>query len=101
MGEIEKAEYLAMKAAAIKERDATAGQITAMEASLENWGASGTLQNRFVDGFKQYAEIQALTDDIVGDALDTVYIYPGGRLEIVWNYQDDFQKMLLDLETNE
>ena len=100
-GEIGKAEYLAMKATAIKERDAIAAQIAEMEASLENWGTDGTLQNRFVDSFKQYAEVQALTDEIIGDALDTVYIHPGGRLEIIWNYQDDFQRLLLDLSTNE
>lgn len=100
-GEIGKAEYLAMKATAIKERDAIASQIAEMEASLENWGTDGTLQNRFVDSFKQYAEVQALTDEIIGDALDTVYIHPGGRLEIIWNYQDDFQRLLLDLSMNE
>lgn len=98
IGEISKAEYQAMKSAAINERDTTAAKIAEIEASLENWGTDGTLQNRFVDSFKQYTEIQALTDEIIGDVLDTVYIYPGGQIEIVWNYQDDFQKMVLDLD---
>ncbi len=101
IGEISKTEYLAMKNAAIKERDAFSAQIAKMEASLENWGVDGTLQNRFVDNFKWYAEVQELTDEIVSDVLDFVRIYPGGQLEIVWNFTDELEKLMLDLQGGE
>jgi len=101
MGEISKADYLAMKNAAIKERDAAAAQIARMEASLENQGANGTLQNRFVDSFKQYAQVRELTDEIAGDVLDSVHIYPGGQLEIIWNFRDELEKLLLNLQGGE
>jgi len=100
-GEISKAEYLAMKGTAIKERDATAAQIARMEASIEDQGADGTLQNRFVGRFKQYAEVQELTEEIVGDVLDSVHVHPGGQIEIVWNFRDELKKLMLDLEGGE
>ncbi len=90
-----------MKNAAIKERDAFVAQIAKMEASLENWGADGTLQNRFVDNFKRYAEVQELTVEIASDVLDFVRIYPGGQLEIVWNFSDELEKLMLDLQGGE
>ncbi len=72
-----------------------------MEAGIEDQGADGTLQNRFVDRFKRYAEVQELTEEIVGDVLDSVYIHPGGQLEIVWNFCDELKKLMLDLEAGD
>ncbi len=101
MGEIGKAEYLAMKNAAIKERDALAAQIERTEASIENWGANGILQNRFVDSFKQYTAVQALTEEIISDVLDSVHVYPDGQIEIIWNFCDELKQLILDLQGEE
>ncbi len=98
VGEIDRAEYLALKAAAVRKRDDTAEQIAKMEASLENWSADGTLRNRFVDKFKQYTEVQMLTGEIVSDVLDFVCVYPGGQVEIIWNFCDELDRLLLDLK---
>ncbi len=98
MGEIGKAEYLAMKNAAIEERDFAAAQIARMEAGIENWGANGALENRFVGSFKQYTEVQVLTEEIVCDVLDSVHIYPGGQIEIIWNFCDEFERLIHDLQ---
>ncbi len=98
LGAINKAEYIAQKTDAAKKRDDTAVQISKLEASLENTDTNGSLQNRFVDSFKQYAEVKELTRDSIVDVLDTVFVYPEGRLEIVWNYRDDMKKLMLDLD---
>jgi len=44
--------------------------------------------------FKQYAEVQRLTDEIVADVLTQVRVFPDQSIEIVWNYKDDFQKLV-------
>jgi len=100
LGELDKEEYLDRKTALVKQRDDVAGQISRLEISLENRGPDGTLHNRFVDCFRQYAEIQELNRDIITDVLDTILIYPDGRIEIGWNYEDDMRKLLLDNKTN-
>jgi len=78
----------------VQQRDTIANQIAAMEAQLENHGSDGTLRNQFVDRFKQYTEVQELTGEIITDVLDAVYIYPGSQVRIVWNFRDEFEKLM-------
>lgn len=100
LGDISKAEYLAAKAAAIQKRDAAAEQLAAWEAKLENTGKDGELQNQFVVRFRPYvgAEIKEITQEILSDILREIHVYPDGRLEIIWNYREEYEKMMLDLE---
>ena len=97
-GEISKADYLAAKAAAVQQRDSTAARIAELEAEIENTSADGRLQNGFVSSFQKYAEIQEITGEVISDALKEVLVYPDGQLEIIWNHQDEFEKMLLTLD---
>lgn len=93
LGEISRAEYAAQKAALKGKADALSGQIASLTFDIESGNAGNGLQDRFVDTFKQYAEVQELTDEIVDDVLTQVRIFPGQNIEITWNYQDDFQKL--------
>ena len=97
LGEISKAEYLAIRANAIRERDRIAARITELEAALENIGENGRLQNHFISSFKKYTEAQELTREIVADVLERVTVYSGDRLNIVWNYGEEFKEMMLDI----
>ena len=100
VGEISRAEYLTAKAAAIQKRDAASEQLAGWEAKLENTGEDGELQNLFVIRFRPYveAEIKEITQEILSDILREIHICPGGRLEIIWNYREEYAKMMLDLE---
>jgi len=98
LGELDKAQYLAQKSAAVQQRDALANQIVTIEARLENQGADGTLRNQFVDRFKQYTGIQEITSEIIVDVLDQVFVYPGSRVEIIWNFRDELEKLMLDIQ---
>lgn len=98
LGEIGKPEYLAAKAAAVQQRDTAAVRIAELEAALENTGSNGGLQNGFVSTFGKYIEIEEITSEIVTEVLKEVRIYPGGRLEIIWNLQDDLEKLVLTLQ---
>ena len=97
LGEISKPEYLAAKAAAVQQRDAAAVRIAELETALENTGSNGGLQNEFVSTFGKYMEVKEITSEIVREVLKEVRIYPGGRLEIIWNLQDELEKLVLDL----
>lgn len=98
LGEISKAEYLTAKAAAAKQRDDAAVQITELEAALENMDTDGSLRNGFVSAFGKYLEVEEITDEIVADVLKEVRIHPGGRIETIWNYRDELKKLILDLQ---
>ncbi|NCE66492.1 hypothetical protein D1159_18485 [Pseudoflavonifractor sp. 524-17] len=98
LGELSKGEYLAAKAAAAKQRDDTAARIGELEAALDNMGADGSLQNGFVSAFGKYLEAEEITDEIAADVLKEVRVFPGGRIETVWNYRDELEKLILDLQ---
>ena len=98
LGEISKAEYLTAKTAAVKQRDETAVQISELEAALDNMSADGSLQNGFVSAFKKYLDVEEITSEIMADVLQEVRIFPDGRIETVWNYRDELEKLILDLQ---
>lgn len=98
LGDISKEDYLERKAILIKERDGAVYEITKMESSLANAENGSSLQNSFVDHFKPYTNVQSLSCEIVKDVLKKVLIYPGQRVEVVWNYMDDYMSLVLELK---
>lgn len=101
LGELDKAGYLTLKSTAIKKRDAISARIQELEAQLQNTNAQGRLENQFADHFKQYAEVEELTQEIVSDVLQEIIVYPDKMLNIVWNYQEDLKQLLLDANSKE
>ena len=98
LGEISKTEYLAAKASAVKQRDDAAARISELEAALENMGMDGSLRNGFASAFGKYLEVEEITSEITTEVLKEVRVFPGNRFEIVWNYQDELEKLILDLQ---
>lgn len=96
-GEMDKGTYLQEKNAAAEKKNAVCARIAELEAELQNAGADGKLENKFTDSFVRYAETEELTADIIADVLQEVAVYPGRVLHISWNYQDELEKLLLDI----
>lgn len=90
--------YLAAKTAAAKQRDDTAARISELEAALENMGADGSLRNGFVSTFGKYLDVKEITSEITAEVLKEVLVFPGDRFEIAWNYRDELEKLILDLQ---
>ena len=97
LGEMNKQEYISAKAEAVAKKEQASSEITALNARLDNIGSSGKLNNHFVSIFRKYTEVKEITRDIVTDVVDSIYIYPGGRIEVIWNYQDEMERILIDV----
>ena len=100
MGEFNKSDYLARKASVVKQRDTAAKQIAELEAALDNMGEDGSLQNAFVSTFEKYVDVEEITSEIASEVLCEVRVYPDTRLEIVWNFCDELEILMLELEEN-
>ena len=61
-------------------------------------GTDGSLQNGFVSAFGKYLEVEEITSEITAEVLKEVRVFPGNRFEIVWNYRDELEKLILDLQ---
>ena len=92
LGEIDRAEYLAAKAAAADRKEEIAKQIAQMEATLDNAKLEEISSNGFVDSFQQYNAVEEITADVAAAVLQEVLVYPEQRLEIKWRYQEDFER---------
>ena len=96
-GEMDKEVYLKEKKLASEEKDRMNQRIRELEAELQNASESGRLENKFTDSFQQYAEIEELTADIVNDVLQEIVVFPDRVFNIVWNYRDEMENLLLDV----
>ena len=96
-GELAREEYLSEKRAAVEKKERVSARMEELEAELQSAGRDGRLENRFTDSFGKYTEVQELTADIIEDVLQEIVVYPNHVLQIVWNYQDDLKKLLVDI----
>lgn len=96
-GELDKERYLDLKKAALEKYGNISKKIEELEGAIKNAGTNGKLENKFVERFSQYTELKELTDDITADVLQEIIVYPDKKLNIVWNYQDEWKNLLLDI----
>lgn len=96
-GDVSRDEYKAAKAMLISKRDHAKARISELEDALENADGDGKLDNPFVTNFQKYAEVTSITKEMVTDVLKEVRIYPRGRIEVIWNYGEDLERLLRDL----
>lgn len=99
LGKCSKADYLAAKRVIAGQRDTIATQIVELEAQLKNTDADGGLNNRFISSLQKYEGVENITQEIVSDVVKEVLVYPGGRFEIIWTYQEDFERLLMALNS--
>lgn len=96
-GELDRDKYLLEKRAVMEKKESISVRIEELETELQNADEDGRLENRFTDSFGKYTEVEELTADIIEDVLQEIVVYPDHVLQIVWNYQDDLKKLLLDI----
>lgn len=97
MGEMSAEQYLAVKASLTQGRNETAARIAEIEAELDNMNQDGGLDNRFVEAFKKYGGAEEISEETLSEVLDCVLVYPDNRMEIIWNFQDECERLLMEL----
>lgn len=101
LGKMEKEAYLVAKSNATKKREEVTRKIEKLQAELQNITADRKRENSFLDHFSLYIEVEKLTKEIATDVLREIVVYPDHQLHLVWNYQEDFKRLLFDGEEGE
>ena len=68
-------------------------EIVKMESEIEAIQDEAN-SNNFVDCFKKHLHIDALTPQLVSELVSAIKIYDNDSIEIIWNFEDDFQRVL-------
>ena len=94
-GKIGKDDYLKQRGMYNQEIEQTSSQISKLEADYELQKLKNKeSENQFVEHFKKKQEIEELSRDLVNKLVDSIYVFGENQIEIVWNFADDYEKIL-------
>ena len=75
-------------------------EIKKIEAKI-NEIAQGVLpENAFIKNFREFHSISELTREVVCALIENIYVYEGGRIEIVMKYRDEYDTVIEYLNNN-
>lgn len=97
---ISKAQYLLLKEkyeTKIKSINANIDNLTKI-LEQEKEGIDGT--NDFIKNFVKFKHVDKLTRELLIALVDIIYVYEGGGVEIVFKFQDAFQRAVDYINTN-
>ena len=92
-GMIGQDEYFLFKksyAAKIEEAEMA---IAAIEAEREQTVGRNRERLAWIDVYKKYRNVTEITRRLVVDLIEQIKVYEGSRIEIIWRYQDEYQKI--------
>src|SRR5665647_2275764 len=93
-GKISKEVYLKQREKLNQEIEKTALKISKLESEYELHKLKSTgSSNKFVEHFKSKYEIKELSRELVCELVDSIYVFDENRIEIVWKFADDFEKV--------
>ena len=97
LGGITKEKYQTAKKAAVQVKSELEQKIVELKSSMEKTDAESASGHPFILHFTPYAVLKELSQEILEELLKVVVVYPENRLEIIWNYREDYEKLLRDL----
>ena len=90
-GEISRESFAAQKKALTAQADEISRTVLELERKISGSDDSG---NAVIEQFKSYAGITALTKEISTELLQSVTIYPDGRMDIRLNLADEIKTLM-------
>ena len=94
-GKISKEAYLKQREKLNQEIEKTALKISKLESEYELHKLKSTgSSNQFVEHFKSKHKIKELSRELVSELVDSIYVFDENRIEIVWKFADDFEKVI-------
>ena len=58
----------------------------------EQYKENESIKNPAADAFLPYTNLRTLTHEIVDELIDSIYVYSGNRVEIIWKFKDEYSK---------
>ncbi|WP_304583549.1 hypothetical protein [Acutalibacter muris] len=93
MGEVGKEAYLAAKASLRQKEETLSEQIAKLELSIEQTNLAESNGDGLAVRLQSYLDVKQLTEDILDGLVEQVLVFPDGRLEILWKFRDELERL--------
>jgi DNA invertase Pin-like site-specific DNA recombinase len=95
---IDKKEYDRLKTEYSKRHDEAEQAIFKLNKDIEDILANRTKKSQWIEHFKQFQTIEALTRKLIVTLIDRIHVYEGNRIEIVFKYQYNYDRAVNFIE---
>lgn len=94
-GKIGKECYLKQREKLHQEIENTTSKISNLESEYELFKFKNMeMGNQFIEHFKNKHKIKELSRELVNELVDSIYVFDGNRIEIVWKFADNYEEIL-------
>lgn len=93
LGEVGKEAYLAAKAASRRKEETLSEQITKLELPIEQTQLTDNNEGGLAVRLQPYLDVEQFTEDILDGLVEQVLVFPDGRLEILWKFRDELERL--------
>lgn len=97
LGDLSQTGYKTEKEKLYAREKALDTQIEQLKTAMEAPTGLEDSENRFIQEFKPYDGVSQITRELVNDLLNRVIVYPDMRIEIKWNYQEEYERALSEM----
>ena len=93
MGIITQEEYTSLKLGYAEKSENLAKSIVSVKSEIENVDKQQSVQSEWFTKFKEYRNIETLTREIVTALIQRINIFDNKRIEIVYKFSDELEKL--------
>ena len=93
--ELSRESYLTQKQSANAQMDEISNSMTTLEKTMQTPDAK---DSSFILMYRKYADLDALTSEIVIELVNRIELFPDGRISITLNCRDELKTMLREVD---
>lgn len=99
-GLISKEEYIRLKDNIQEKLNSYEDKIQSIRKTITNFQDGILEENTFLQSFKKYGVIEKLTRPLLLELVERILIFEGGKIEVVFKFQDAYEEVLEYIEMN-
>lgn len=99
-GDITHDQYRRIKATTAEKVETLQAQVEHIKAEQEAYAKGVTTQDPYLSTFLAHRNIQSLTRGLLVELVDTIYIHEDGTVDIVFNFADQYRRIVEFIENN-
>ncbi len=99
-GDITHDQYRRIKATTAEKVETLQAQVEHIKAEQEAYAKGVTTQDPYLSTFLAHRNIKSLTRGLLVELVDTIYIHEDGTVDIVFNFADQYRRIVEFIENN-